>query len=374
MTLRTVLRRIVIVVSVAGALAVAALAVAYRRSDNNCDAVLAAVPADPMRAVLFCDYGAPDVLTIHAVDKPTPGEGQVLVLVRAAAINPVELHAMRGEPYPMRLDGGLRRPTTLRLGVDFAGTVVAVGPNVIGLTPGAAVFGGRSGALAEYVVVNERSVVEKPENVSFDQAAAVPVAGVTALQAVRDKGRVAPGHAVLINGASGGVGTFAVQIAKAHGAVVTGVSSTRNVDLVRSLGADKTIDYTVEDYTRSPAQYDVIIDMVGNHSLLANRRALRPTGIYVMVGGPSGRWLAPLDRVIRMTVLSLFIPQEFGFFIARLNGPDLATLRDLMQRGAVTPVIDRRYTLTEIREAIAYLETGRARGKVVVTIAGDSDL
>jgi NADPH:quinone reductase-like Zn-dependent oxidoreductase len=372
MTLRTVLRRIVIVVSVAGALAVAALAVAYWRSDNNCDAVLAAVPADPMRAVLFCDYGAPDVLTIHAVDKPTPGEGQVLVLVRAAAINPVELHAMRGEPYPMRLDGGLRRPTTLRLGVDFAGTVVAVGPNVIGLTPGAAVFGGRSGALAEYVVVNERSVVEKPENVSFDQAAAVPVAGVTALQAVRDKGRVAPGHAVLINGASGGVGTFAVQIAKAHGAVVTGVSSTRNVDLVRSLGADKTIDYTVEDYTRSPAQYDVIIDMVGNHSLLANRRALRPNGIYVMVGGPSGRWLAPLDRVIGMYLLSPFVRQELGFFIARLNGGDLATLRDLMQRGAVTPVIDRRYPLTEIREAISYLETGRARGKVVVAIAGDS--
>ena len=372
MTLRTLLRRTTIVVAAAFLLAVAALGVAYWRSDNDCAAQLAAVATDPMKAVLFCDYGAPDVLTIHEVDKPTPGDGQVLVRVRAAGINPVELHAMRGEPYPMRLDSGLRRPVSLRLGVDFAGTVVTVGPNVTRLAPGAAVFGGRNGALAEYVVVNERSVVEKPENLTFEQAAAVPVAGVTALQAVRDKGRVQPGQAVLINGASGGVGTFAVQIAKALGAVVTGVSSTRNVELVRSLGADRTIDYTAEDYTQTPAQYDVVIDMVGNHSLLANRRALRPNGIYVMVGGPSGRWLAPLDRVIGMYLLSPFVRQELGFFIARLNGGDLATLRDLMQRGAVTPVIDRRYPLSDIREAIAYLETGRARGKVVVAIAGDS--
>ncbi len=250
MTLRTVVRRTAAVFGVVVALAVSGLVIAYWRSDNDCAERRAAVPAHPMTAILYCDYGAPEVLTLEDVEKPTPADGQVLVRVRAAAVNPLELHYMRGTPYVMRLDTGLRRPKDLRLGVDFAGVVEAVGANVTKLKPGDEVFGGRNGALAEYVVVAERSVVVKPENVTFEQAAAVPVAAVTALQAVRDHGHLQPGQTVLINGASGGVGTFAVQIAKAFGAVVTGVSSTRNVELVRSLGADRTVDYSQEDYTQ----------------------------------------------------------------------------------------------------------------------------
>ena len=370
MTLRTVVRRTAAGLGVVVALAVSGLVIAYWMSDNDCTERRAAVPAHPMTAIFYCDYGAPEVLTLEDVEKPTPGDGQVLVRVRAAAVNPLELHYMRGTPYVMRFGTGLRRPKELRLGVDFAGVVEAVGTNVTKLKPGDEVFGGRNGALAEYVVVAERSVVVKPENVTFEQAAAVPVAAVTALQAVRDHGHLQPGQTVLINGASGGVGTFAVQIAKAFGAVVTGVSSTRNVELVRSLGADHTVDYTQEDYTQGAQRYDVIIDMVGSQSLLANRRVLQPKGIYVMVGGPNGNWIAPLDRVARMFVLSAFVSQEFEMFMARLNAADLATLRDLMQAGKVTPIIDRRYPLNEVGEAVRYLETGRARGKVVVTVGG----
>ena len=270
----------------------------------------------------------------------------------------------------MRLDTGLRRPKELRLGVDFAGTVETVGPGVDSLSPGDEVFGGRNGALAEYVVASARSVVRMPANLTHEQAAAVAVAGVTALQAVRDKGHVQAGQQVLINGASGGVGTFAVQIAKSLGATVSGVSSTRNVELVQSLGADRAIDYTREDYTGEPHRYDVIVDMVGNHSLLANRRVLKPTGIYVLVGGPNGRWIAPMDRAVRGMLLSAVVEQQFSMILAHLNPTDLTTLRDLMAAGTVTPVIDRRYPLREVAEAIRYLETGRARGKVVVTVGG----
>jgi NADPH:quinone reductase-like Zn-dependent oxidoreductase len=283
-------------------------------------------------------------------------------------VNPLELHYLTGTPYIMRLDAGLRRPKNIRLGVDFAGTVEAVGTDVSQLKPGDEVFGGRTGALAEYVVASERSVVLKPRNMTFEQAAAVPVAAVTALQAVRDKGRVQPGQHVLVNGASGGVGTFAVQIAKALGATVSGVSSTRNVELVRSLGADRSIDYTTQDYTQGADRYDVIVDMVGNHSLLENRRVLKPRGIYVMVGGPEGKWIAPLDRVVQMLLLSPFVDQKFGMFISQLNAADLTTLRDLMASGTVTPVIDRRFPLHEVPEAIRYLQTGRARGKVVIAV------
>ena len=372
MRLRTVVRRAAAAFGIVVALAVAGVFIAYWMSDNDCAARLAAVPAHPMKAILYCDYGAPEVLTLHDVETPTPGDGQVLVRVRAAALNPLELHYMRGTPYVMRLGSGLRRPTELRLGVDFAGIVERIGSNVTRLAPGDEVFGGRTGALAEYIVVSERSVVTKPGNVSFEQAAAVPVSALTALQAVRDHGHVQPGQTVLINGASGGVGTFAVQIAKAFGATVTGVSSTRNVELVRSLGADQAIDYTQEDYTQGARRYDVIVDMVGNHSLLANRGVLQPKGFYVMVGGPDGRWIAPMDRVARMSVLSVFVSQRFSMFLARLNAADLTTVGDLMQAGKVTPVVDRRYPLSEVREAIRYLETGRARGKVVITIGGDS--
>ncbi len=349
-------------------LAAATVAVAYWRSDNACAAGPAPAPAHPMQAIRYCDYGGPDVLTLEAVDTPAPGAGEVLVRVRAAAINPLEMHYMRGTPYVMRLQSGLRRPADLRLGVDFAGRVAAVGAGVTQVKVGDEVFGAGDGALAEYVVARERNVVAKPATVSVDQAAATPIAAVTALQAVRDKGRVRAGQRVLVNGASGGVGTFAVQIAKALGAEVTGVSSGRNVDLVRSIGADHTIDYTTTDYTAGTSRYDVIVDMVGNHSLLENRQALTPQGIYVMVGGPEGRWISPMDRVARMALLSPFVSQDFGMILASVTHADLVTLRDFMQAGAVTPVIDRRFALSEVREAMRYLETGRARGKIVITV------
>ncbi len=277
---------------------------------------------------------------------------------------------MRGTPYFMRLDAGLRRPAVVRLGVDFSGTVTAVGPRVTRFKTGDAVFGARSGALAEYVAAPERLLAPKPARITFEQAAAVPVAALTALQALRDHGRLQPGQRVLINGASGGVGTFAVQIAKALGGEVTGVSSGRNLALVRSLGADHAVDYTAENYTTGAARYDLIVDMVGNHPLLDNRRVLTPHGAYVMVGGPDGRWIAPVDRVIRMVLLSPFIEQRFGMMLSTSNQADLATLTDLMQAGRLTPVIDRSYPLREVAEAIRYLETGRARGKVVITVAG----
>ncbi|MEP7116980.1 MAG: NAD(P)-dependent alcohol dehydrogenase [Acidobacteriota bacterium] len=322
-----------------------------------------------MKAFVYCDYGAPDVLRLANVAAPTPGDGQVLVSVRAAGINQLEAHHLHGTPYVMRLDIGLRKPKNIRIGADFAGVVAAVGPHVTLFKPGDEVFGARNGALAEQVVVAETSVVRKPTNITFEQAAAVPVAAVTALQAVRDHGHVQPGQSVLVNGASGGVGTFAVQIAKAFGGGVTGVSSTRNVDLVRSLGAAVTIDYTKQDYTQGTESYDVIVDMVGNHTLRENRRVLTPAGIYVMVGGPEGHWIAPLDRAVQMIVYSKFVSQTFVIFLANVTSAELTTLRDLMQAGTVTPVIDRRYPFSELPEAMRYLETGRAHGKIVLTVA-----
>lgn len=350
-------------------LAAAWLVIAYWRSDNDCAAVMAAVPARPMKGYVYCDYGAADLLKLGELETPTPGDHQLLIKVRASAVNPLELHYLHGTPYFMRLGTGLRKPKNIRIGVDFAGTVEAVGPNVSQFKVGDDVFGGRTGALAEYIVASERSVVLKPAHMSFEQAAAVPIAAVTALQAVRDQGKVKAGQTVLVNGASGGVGSFAVQIAKSFGATVSGVSSGRNVGLVRSLGADDAIDYTTTDYTQGAGRYDVIVDMVGNRSLLENRRALKPQGIYVMVGGPDGTWLAPLDRVAQMLLLSPFVSQRFGVFMAELNAADLTILRDLMRAGKVTPVIDRRYPLSEVPDAIRYLETGRARGKVVITVA-----
>jgi NADPH:quinone reductase-like Zn-dependent oxidoreductase len=283
-------------------------------------------------------------------------------------VNPLDHHYMRGTPYVMRFDTGLRKPKDTQLGVDFAGTVEAVGTRVTEFKVGEAVFGGGWGSLAEYVVTSERSVVAKPENITFEQAAGVRVAGLTALQAVRDKGRVRPGQKVLINGASGGVGTFAVQIAKTLGAHVTGVCSGRNVALVRSLGADEVIDYTKQDYTKGASRYDVIIDNVGNHSLSAHKRVLVTNGIYVMVSGPKGRWFRPLDRFLMAPVISRFSSQKFVPFMAQGRKEDMAFLHDLMQQGKVTPVIDRRYRLSEAAEAMRYLETGRARGKVIIAI------
>lgn len=324
-----------------------------------------------MKAIVHHEYGPPEVLRLEAIEKPVPADDQLLIRVRAASVNPLEWHFMRGTPYLMRLDGGLSRPKSTRMGVDFSGTVEAVGRNVTGFAPGDAVFGGKNGALAEYVCATPRAVVAKPANLSFEQAAAVPIAAVTALQGLRDSGKLQPGQKVLINGASGGVGTFAVQIAKVLGAEVTGVCSTRNVDLVRSLGAERVVDYTRENFTEGTERYDLILDMVGNHDLLDLRRVLNPDGRYVMVGGPSGRWTRPMDRALRAMILSWFVSQEMGMCLASLNPEDLTTLRDLMAAGTVTPVIDREFKLSEVPEAIRYLETGRARGKVVVVVEGD---
>jgi NADPH:quinone reductase-like Zn-dependent oxidoreductase len=341
---------------------------AYWTSTNNCDA-LAASGGETMKAVVYCDYGAPDVLKLETLAKPVPNDEQVLIKVRAASVNPYDWHFMRGEPFIMRLGNGLRKPKNTRIGVDFSGVVEAVGKNVTQFKPGDEVFGGRTGAFAEYVVMLEKHLILKPENISFEQAGAVQIAGLTALQGLRDTGKLQAGQKVLINGASGGVGTFAVQIGKALGAHVTGVCSTRNVELVRSLGADHVIDYTKDDFTKSAERYDLILDMVGNKGLLECRRALKPDGKYVMIGGPKGRWIAPLDTVVRAFLLKPFVEQEMKFMISEINRDDLLMLRDLMQAGKVTPVIDKTYPLERTSEAVAYVETGRARGKVVITVA-----
>lgn len=330
-----------------------------------------AADASDMRAVVRHEYGGPEALRVETVEKPVPTDDQLLIRVHAASINPLEWHYLRGTPYLMRLDSGLTRPKSPRLGVDFAGTVEAVGRNVSGFKPGDEVFGGKNGALADYVCASPRAVVAKPANLTFEQAAAVPIAAVTALQGLRDRGKLRAGESVLINGASGGVGTFAVQIAKVLGAEVTGVCSTRNVELVRSLGADRVVDYTRENFTEGTERYDLILDMVGNHDLLDLRRVLKPEGRYVVIGGPSGRWLRPMDRALRAMLLSRFVSQEMGMFVADLNPEALTTLRDLLASGKVTPVLDRTYEMGEIAEAIRYLETGRARGKVVIRMTGE---
>ena len=325
--------------------------------------------AAAMTAVTYTCYGSPDVLQLAAVDKPVPGDDQVVVRVRAAAVNPYDWHFMRGSPYLMRLESGIGRPSGTRLGVDYAGTVDAVGRSVSRFKPGDEVFGGTGGAWAEYVVTGENAAIAaKPGNASFAEAAAVPIAGVTALQAVRDKGRTGAGDNVLINGASGGVGTFAVQIAKSYGAEVTGVCSTRNVDMVRSLGADHVIDYRKENFTESGQRYDVIIDMVGNHPLSALRSALVPGGILVIVGAPPGDWFRPLLNPLKAMVVDPFVDEEIGFFVAEMTQEDLSVLGGLMADGTVTPVLDRHYPLADIAEAVAYSEDGHASGKIIIDI------
>src|SRR3989442_2500753 len=345
--------------------------IAYWTSSNDCDRKTAA-PNNPMKAIVYCDYGLPN-LKLTDVEKPTPAADQLLVKVRAASVNPLDWHFIEGTPKIMRAMGvGLRKPKDTRLGVDFAGTVEAAGKNVTQFKPSDEVFGGRDGAFAEYVCPRaSRAVALKPANLTFEQAASVNIAGITALQAIRDKGKVQPGQKVLINGASGGVGTFAVQIAKSFGADVTGVCSTRNVEMVRSIGADHVVDYTKQDYTQEDftkrgQRYDLILDCVGNHSLLAHRRALNPNGVCV-VAGAKGLWDF-LTRALTAPVLSRLVSQKFVTFIAKLNKQDLTIMRELMATGKVTPVIDRRYSLSEVPEAIRYLETRHARGKVVITL------
>ncbi len=352
--------------------AVGVVSLAFSLShDSPCGAV-PSLPANAqlMKAIVYRCYGSPDVLRFEDVEKPTPADDQLLVRVHAASVNPLDWHYMRGTPYLVRMDSGFGKPEDPRLGVDFAGTVEAVGKNVKRFKPGDEVFGGKHGAFAEYVTVREeRAVVLKPANVTFEQAASVPIAGITALQALRDKGRIHPGQKVLINGASGGVGTFAVQIAKSFGAEVTGVCSTRNVDLVRSIGADHVIDYTREDFTQGAQHYDLILDNVGTHSLLQYKRVLNPKGILVMIGSTTtGNWFGFLATPIEALMLSPFMSQKFGMILAELNKDDLATLGTLMQAGKVIPVIDRAYKLSEVPSALRYLEQGHARGKVVMSV------
>jgi len=327
-----------------------------------------------MKAVRYHRYGGPDVLELQEVAMPAAGDGELLVRVRAASVNPLDWHFMRGAPYLVRMMAGLSRPkpSASRLGADMAGTVEAVGQNVTGFQPGDEVFGGleERGTLAEYISVRADAVVlQKPAGLTFEQAAAVPVAAFTALQALRDKGRVQPGQKVLVNGASGGVGTFAVQIAKALGAEVTGVCSTGNVGMVASIGADHVVDYTREDFTRAERRYDLLIDIAGNRSLAETRRVLAPKGALVVVGGPNkGRWIGPFGRTIRMLLQSPAVSQRMVSFLAHQNRDDLAVLRELLDAGKVTPVIDRAYRLNQVAEAVRYLETGHARGKVVITV------
>ena len=343
--------------------------IAYWMSTNDCDHRPA--PSNPMKAITHCEYGGPEVLKVEEIEKPVPNDNQVLVKVRAASLNPLDL-TIRG-PLLLRPLFGLRKPKDTRLGVDYSGTVEAVGKNVTNFKPGDEVFGGKNGAIAEYVcVLADRAVVLKPANMTFEQAASVPVAAITALQGLRDRGHIQSGQKVLINGASGGVGTFAVQIAKSFGTEVTGVCSTRNVDLVQSIGADHVIDYTKEDFTKTDQRYDIIYDLVGNHSFSERRRILGPNGICVMAGIGGAGWhddfgmrlLGELNGYLR----SRFVSQKFVAYIAQFNKADMSVLADLLQTGKMTPVIDKTYKLNETAEALRYLETGHARGKVVISL------
>ena len=321
-----------------------------------------------MKAIVYHNYGSPDVLKLEEVEKPTPSDDEVLIKVQAASVNPQDWHLMRADPFLVRLMAGLLRPKNIILGVDVAGRVEAVGLNVKQLQPGSEVFGDiyayGCGAFAEYVTVPENALVPKPAKVTFEEVAAVPAAALAALQGLRDQGQIQPGQRVLINGASGGVGTFAVQIAKSFGAEVTGVCSTRNLDLVRSLGADHVIDYTQEEFTQNGQQYDLILDNVGNPALYKRfyKRSLSPKGICVIIAGSFflqlflGPWM------------SMTGSNKIGTFMTIPNQKDLVFLKELLEAGKVKPVIDRCYPLNEVPEAVRYLEEGHARGKVVITM------
>lgn len=348
-------------------MAVAALAMTLSYTEECGPAVTAAEPDDGFTAVTYRCYGSPDNMEFVDIAKPAPAGTEVLVRVHAAAVNPIDWYYLRGQPYFMRLDAGIGVPDDTRMGIDFAGVVEAVGSEVTRFRPGDRVFGGAEGTFAEYVLLAEDGVVVPiPDSVSFSDAAALPVAAVTALQALRDKGRLEAGQKVLINGASGGVGTFAVQLAKSMGAEVHGVCSTRNVELVQSLGADRVFDYRSEDYTESGQQYDVIVDMVGNHSVGRNQRVLAPDGRLVIVGGPKGKWIAPIVRPLEALLRSLVASQEMSMMIADLRREDLAELARLVAAGEVRPVLDHSFPLHEAADAIRYSETGRARGKILI--------
>jgi NADPH:quinone reductase-like Zn-dependent oxidoreductase len=322
-----------------------------------------------MKAIVCSRFGSPDVLELREFDQPKAGDGEVLVRVRAASVNPADWYLMMGEPWVARAQMGLRGPKTGRLGVDLAGVVEAVGGAVTRLRVGDEVFGAGAGTLAECVAVPEASLVLKPAGLSFEQAAAVPVAALTALQGLRDKGRLQPGQRVLINGASGGVGTFAVQLASSFGADVTGVCSTRNLAMVRSLGADQVVDYTQEDFTRTGRRYDLLLDVAGSRSWPECVRVLDPQAALVLVGAPKGnRLLGPLSHIAKLRLASLRASQKAVFFISKASNEDLMALRELLEEGTIRPVVERSYPLGAAADALRHLGEGHARGKLVITV------
>ena len=322
-----------------------------------------------MKAIAQDRYGSADVLALQEVDRPVVGDDQVLVRVRAAAVNALDWHFMRGAPYMVRPMLGWRRPKVRVRGVDVAGRVEAVGKDVRAFQPGDDVFGWCNGAFAEFACASEDHFVLKPSDLTFEQAAAVPLAAMTALQGIRDSGRVEAGHRVLIVGASGGVGTFAVQIAKSLGAEVTGVCSTRNAELVRSIGADHVVDYTRDDVTRSSERFDVIFELAGTATPGAYRRLLTPTGTLVMSSGDGGRWLGPLGRMLKAKIANPFVSQSMSFLSAVENHADLVVLKTMLESGAIRPVIDRTYSLSQATDAIRHVDAGHTQGKTVITVA-----
>jgi NADPH:quinone reductase-like Zn-dependent oxidoreductase len=322
-----------------------------------------------VKAIVYYEYGPPDVLRCEEIDKPTPVDKEVLLKVRAASLNPYDWHFMRGEPYAIRLMAGLGKPKNKRLGSDVAGVVESVGRSVTQFKPGDAVYGLCQGAFGEFVCTAEEKLVKKPDAISFEHAASIPIAALTALQALRDKGKIQAQQTVLINGASGGVGTFGVQIAKSLGAAVTGVTSTRNLELVRSIGADHVIDYTMQNFTNGDQRFDLILDCVGNHTFSEYRRALNRGGRVVAAGGKTDNWmLKPIARMVSARFQSIFVSQKEVSILAKMNQPDLLALNELLLSKKIVPVIDRLCTLQEIPTAIRYLEEGHARGKIIMTI------
>jgi NADPH:quinone reductase-like Zn-dependent oxidoreductase len=325
-----------------------------------------------MKAAVFRSYGPPEVLQIEEIEKPEVPEDGVLVRVRASSVNIAEWHTMTGL-FIGRIGGGLFKPKDTRLGADFAGVVEAAGRNITDFKPGDEVFGGRGGAFAEYVTV-KKAIAHKPANVAFEEAAAVPTAGITALQGLRDFGKIQPGHKVLIHGASGGVGSFAIQIAKALGAEVTAVCSTQNVAHARSLGADHVIDYTKEDFTRSGRQYDLLLNVNGSRSWSEYKRVLKPDATFVLIGGPRTPLIGPLSLLVRTRIGMLGSSQKFAFFVAQFNREDMNVLKDMLAAGRIKPFVEKTYPMTQIADAMRLLGTGHAQGKIVVTMGNNGNL
>ena len=356
-------------VAITFTVAITALGMVLSNTDDCGPAAAVSSDSELMKAIVYRCYGSPDVLEFTDVAKPVPNDNEVLVKVKGSSVNPLEWHYMRGTPYLVRFMSGLGAPERTGLGTDFSGVVEAVGKDVSKFKVGDEVFGASYAAFAQYITVREdRSIVLKPANMTHQQTSSVAVAGITALQALRDIGKIEAGQKVLINGASGGVGTFAVQIAKSFGAEVTGVSSAKNHDMVRSIGADHMIDYKTENYTETDKKYDLIIDMIGNHSLLTNRQVMTEQGRLVMVGDSTGDWIEPLLGPLNSLIISPFVDQKFEMFIASLKRTDMKKLADLMENGKLTPIVDVTYPLSETADAVRYSESGRAKGKIVIVI------